>query len=486
MAEKTGPVAGHTTAALRHANRTQFAAATPSFGAARDYVLQLERLLAQTSAERNQLQAHLDAVHASTSWRVTRPVRWAAAMLQSKQDAPAAPVEHVEPLPRPIPTYDDWIAGAEAEVVARLLGAASPGGPAAAPTIGLVCIGSDAPPEADDTISVLVLSHDTPPADILAASLAQMDVHLVCFLDAHTQLSKDALALVAETAMREPDLDIIFGDEDWLDANGRRTRPFFKPGWNAAMQQASDLLGPCTFVRTSLLAAVAVEAGPAWRYDLANQVVEATRPERIGHIPAILCHRRAGLPGYDEALRQAAQLQLQRNGVRAQVVRGDHAWDRVVYAVTEPPLVSVIIPTLDHPELLQACTHGLLRETDYPRLELLIVDNGTTDPEALALLDRLAADERVTVLRDASPFNWAALNNRAAAQAAGDVLLLLNNDIAVLQPGWLTELVGQTIQPGVGAVGAKLLYPDGRGAACRDDHRRPGLPPPHLPICRGR
>jgi GT2 family glycosyltransferase len=105
---------------------------------------------------------------------------------------------------------------------------------------------------------------------------------------------------------------------------------------------------------------------------------------------------------------------------------------------------------------------GLMQRTDYAALELLIVDNGSTEPAALRLLDDLAHDGRVRVLARPGPFNWSALNNAGVAAMRGEVALLLNNDIEVIEPGWLQELVAHAIRPEVGAVGAKLLYPDGR------------------------
>ena len=464
MSEKAAPVAGQATAALKQANRSLFEAATPSFGAAREHVLQLQQKLAETIAQRDDWEAQVNALHASTTWRMTRPVRWAIEKLRPRREAPAVGVEPVVPTSRPIPTYDDWIARSEADVIAGLLALPLGGRPMAPSRIGLVCIGQDGPPASSgEGVSILSLPGGMSPAEIVATSLARLDVDLICFLDSGVTLAKDALDLVAVTAARDPELDIIFGDEDWLDEAGNRIRPFFKPGWNPEMQRAGDLLGPCSFLRASMVAGVPLSTGPAWQYDLASQVAAMTGPERIGHIPAVLCHGRTLPPGYADALREAVSAGLQRDGVQARVGNGNGAFHRIVYAMPEPaPLVSVIIPTRDHPELLGVCAEGLLHRTNYPRLELLIVDNGTTEPEALELLDRLAADSRVRVLRDPAPFNWSALNNRAAAQATGDVLLLLNNDIAVLEPEWLNELVSRTMQPGVGAVGAKLLYPDGR------------------------
>ena len=118
------------------------------------------------------------------------------------------------------------------------------------------------------------------------------------------------------------------------------------------------------------------------------------------------------------------------------------------------------MPTRDRADLLQTCLDGLLRRTDYPTLEVLIVDNDSQEDRTRRLFEALNADQRVRVLAYPGAFNWGAINNFAAAQARGEIVLLLNNDIDILQPGWLSEMVGQVTRPEVGVVGATLLYPD--------------------------
>jgi GT2 family glycosyltransferase/2-polyprenyl-3-methyl-5-hydroxy-6-metoxy-1,4-benzoquinol methylase len=212
-------------------------------------------------------------------------------------------------------------------------------------------------------------------------------------------------------------------------------------------------------------------------YDLVLRATAATAPARIRHIPAILYHWRRGSreqPSFSDASlarcisasRRAIAEHLERAGIAgARVVPAPAhpIWNRVMFPIPTPaPLVSVIVPTRDRPELLARCADAMLWRTDYAPLELLLVDNDSQDPDALALLDRLATDSRVRVLRRPGPFNYSAMNNAAAEEARGQVLVLLNNDIDVIDSGWLTEMVAHAMRPDVGAVGAKLLYPDGR------------------------
>ncbi|HEY2618378.1 MAG TPA: glycosyltransferase family 2 protein [Acetobacteraceae bacterium] len=139
------------------------------------------------------------------------------------------------------------------------------------------------------------------------------------------------------------------------------------------------------------------------------------------------------------------------------------AFTRVIRPLPDPaPLVSLIVPTRDRAELLARCVDGLLRRTDYRPIELLIVDNDSTEPETHALFARLAADPRVRVITSPGPFNYSALNNRAVNVARGDILVLVNNDVDVIERHWLTEMTALVVQPDVGAVGAKLWYADDR------------------------
>ncbi|MCB0048621.1 MAG: glycosyltransferase family 2 protein, partial [Caldilinea sp.] len=136
---------------------------------------------------------------------------------------------------------------------------------------------------------------------------------------------------------------------------------------------------------------------------------------------------------------------------------------RVRYRLPDPPpLVSVIIPTRDRLDLLRAAVDGVRVRTDYSAIELIVVDNDSREPETLTYLCQLANEEGVRVLRQPGAFNYAALNNAAAALATAEVLCFLNNDIVVTQPGWLTELVSQAMRPEIGAAGPLLRYPDGR------------------------
>jgi GT2 family glycosyltransferase len=124
------------------------------------------------------------------------------------------------------------------------------------------------------------------------------------------------------------------------------------------------------------------------------------------------------------------------------------------------PMVSILVPTRDRAELVGACARGVLQETDYPPLELLILDNDSQESETAELFDELRKDSRVRILPMPGPYNYARINNLGAAQASGEILVFLNNDIEIVRSGWLREMVSHAVRPDVGCVGAKLLYPD--------------------------
>jgi GT2 family glycosyltransferase len=135
---------------------------------------------------------------------------------------------------------------------------------------------------------------------------------------------------------------------------------------------------------------------------------------------------------------------------------------RVRFAVPQPaPLVSMVIPTRNGLDLLRPCVDSILRRSTYPAFEIIIVDNGSDDPACLAWMQQAAKDPRISIRRDDRPFNFSALNNAAVADARGEFIALVNNDIEVITPGWLEEMVSLAARPGIGAVGARLWYGDG-------------------------
>lgn len=247
----------------------------------------------------------------------------------------------------------------------------------------------------------------------------------------------DVLAPGASAAYRRTAVTtqagIVYADDDLIDDKGERHAPHFKPRWNAELCRHFDYLAGSCIVRADALQLAAV-SGPDWAGQLIAAVVKKGGKKSVPlHLPHILHHRRTRPSPVVPA---------------ASVFSG------------QLPPVSVIIPTRNRVDLLRTCIEGLAR-TDYPDMEVIVVDNGSDDPATLAYLDALDL-ARHQVLRAPGPFNFSALNNQAARQATGELLCLLNNDIEVLAPDWLAIMAHQALRKDVGAVGAQLLYPDGR------------------------
>lgn len=265
----------------------------------------------------------------------------------------------------------------------------------------------------------------------------------------------------------EPRWRLIYTDSDRLGPDGERCDPCFRPDFNLDLLRSMSYLGElCLVERATLLAHGGYAALPgAEHYDLALKVLDACGEQAIGHISDVLYHMPLGTPAaVDEgSLRLALEAHLARRGVAAEVRAGLLPGTlRVSYQHATQPLVSVIIPTRDRLEYLEPCLESLLAKTDYPNYEVLVVDNQSEDPDALAYLEAIAQRDpsRLRVLRYPYPFNFAAICNCAARAARGEYLLLLDNDTQVVHPEWLSRMMQHAQRPEVGVVGARLVYPE--------------------------
>ncbi len=294
------------------------------------------------------------------------------------------------------------------------------------------------------------------------AALALAKGRFIGLLGHEDTLAPHALAEVVLRLAREPEAELLYSDEDRLDAQGRRGAPFFKPDWSPDLLRSVNYLSHFVVVRRSLLEEA---GGPregfqgAEDYELLLRLTERT--PRIAHVPGILYHARSNGTAQKASAAgvRALKEHLARRGEAGEVEEVAPRHYRVRYAVRGEPRVSIIVPFKDKPELLRTLTTSL-EKTRYRNYELLLVSNNSTRPETFALLEQLT-DPRIRKLTWDFPFNYPAINNHAARHAMGELLLFLNNDIEIIEPGWLEELIGQAQRPEVGAVGAKLLFPDG-------------------------
>ncbi len=296
-------------------------------------------------------------------------------------------------------------------------------------------------------------------------------------LDQDDLVTEDALAQFALELDRHPDAGLIYSDEDKIDEAGARSSPYFKPDWNPELFLGQNFINHLGLYRTGLVREVGgFREGfeGSQDYDLVLRCLERLEPRQIRHIPRVLYHWRmvAGSvaaapdakPYAREAARRAITEHLERKGIAGQVEASPENPEahRVVYSLGEKlPAVSIIIPFRDRVELLQRCLESVRAQTDYPDFEFVLVDNGSKEKSTLDFLKSQEPDSGTKVLRDTGPFNFSRLTNKGAAAARGEILLFLNNDIEAIEPGWLRELVSHAARLEVGAVGARLWYPDG-------------------------
>jgi len=308
------------------------------------------------------------------------------------------------------------------------------------------------------------------------SALSLVTADYVALMDHDDLLTPDALYRVAQQIIQHPEVMLIYSDEDKMDVQGQRYAPYFKPDWNPELFLSHNFvchLGVYKTAKLRELGGFNSAFDGAQDYDLALRYSETIDAQTIIHIPRILYHWRAvagstakGVqekPYAEAKIAKAVQAHLQRQGRLAQVTAHPCLPGalRVQYVLPEHlPLVSLVIPTRNGFHLLYRCVESIFSKTDYANYELIIIDNGSDDIVTLRYLQFLEKNQRVTVIRDNSPFNYSALNNKAVAQAKGELIALLNNDLEVINADWLGEMVSYAIHPEVGAVGAKLYYPN--------------------------
>jgi GT2 family glycosyltransferase len=308
-----------------------------------------------------------------------------------------------------------------------------------------------------------------------AIALARGD--FLAFLDHDDELTPDALLEIATLLHDNPDTDLIYSDHDILGIDGRRRFPSFKPDWSPELLLSYMYFGHLKVYRAALVRSVGgLRAGfeGSADYDLALRLVERT--ERIRHIPQILYHWRAApssmartsetKPQSFEAGRRALEEALRRRGIEGVAEQPSFAERaklglyKIHFRSTKHIPVTIIIPTRDKIDLLRSCVESIEQKTTHISYEILIIDNESRDPETLNYFAQSC--HQVISFENSGVFNFAAMMNLGVEQTQTEYFVLLNNDTLVINSEWLDELIGYGELPGVGAVGAKLLYPDGR------------------------
>lgn len=309
------------------------------------------------------------------------------------------------------------------------------------------------------------------------SALAIASGEFVCLMDHDDLLSPHALAYVAMAIHDHPDAQLLYSDEDKIDTANSRYDPYFKCEFNYELFLAQNMVSHLGVYRRSLLERIGgfregFEGAQDW--DLALRVIEKIESSNIIHIPRVLYHWRAFSgstalaieeKGYASKAQIAAvtahMMRIGKGDARIGLSPHSSGLLRVQFALPQPlPKVSIVIPTKDKVELLKVCVESIFDKTDYKNYEIIIVNNNSEEERTFEYFEELKR-RGVGVLDINAPFNYSSLNNRAVSEAKGEYICLLNNDIEIITPDWLSEMISFAAQPSVGCVGARLWYPDG-------------------------
>jgi GT2 family glycosyltransferase len=295
----------------------------------------------------------------------------------------------------------------------------------------------------------------------------------VALLEPDDFLADSALYWIVDAINGIPNIGMIYSDADKINDRGIRFDPSFKCDWNPDLFYSYDFFAHLGVYLTSLVKNVggfSAELEGAEDYDLTLRCLEVLHRNQVHHIPRVLYHCRTHAENARAAATQSCSARfagikalnehLARVGVNAKAASTPDGC-RVRYSLPDPaPLISLIIPTRNGLQLLRNCVASITDKTTYKPFEILIIDNGSDDPDTLLYLKDIGSREGIRVIRDDRPFNYSALNNAAVRLARGSIIGLINNDIEVIGSDWLSEMVSHAIRPEIAAVGARLWYPD--------------------------
>ena len=309
-------------------------------------------------------------------------------------------------------------------------------------------------------------------------ALASAQGEWVALLDHDDRLHPLALFGVVEALQSRSNANVVYTDEDKIDTQGVRFDPYFKGEYNRELMWAQNMVCHLGCYRRELVKEIGgftLGLEGAQDHDLALRMIEKSSTDQVMHVPRVLYHWRA-IPGStaqsqeakpyaESASKRAVQAHLLHMGIGAKVESAPEIpnMNRVRLDLPLPlPLVTLLIPTRDRIGLLRTCIDSVRNKSTYPHIEIIVIDNGSVEPDSLSYFASLN-EQGVRVIRDDGPFNFSALNNKAAEEAQGEFICLMNNDIEIISPDWLEEMLSFAALPGVGAVGARLWYPENQG-----------------------
>lgn len=292
------------------------------------------------------------------------------------------------------------------------------------------------------------------------------------FLKAGTFLSPHCLYWMFKEA-RNLDVDLIYSDHDYITEDGKRSNPYFKPDFSLEFLRSTNYIDWAFAVNASLLLKIEnlnnTDFLNSDSHTLLFKIIENTSLTAIKHIPAILFHfplenkKNNQTDITNKKLNEVNPVEehLSKLGIKSKVDKISHNCYKVIYEIRQRELISIIIPTKNKTYALKTCVESILNKSTYENYEIIIVDNKSTENEAIEYYKKVSNNPKIKILFYNKPFNYSAINNFAVTKARGEVLVFLNNDIEVITPQWLEIMLGCLQQPKVGAVGVKLYYPNG-------------------------
>jgi GT2 family glycosyltransferase len=313
---------------------------------------------------------------------------------------------------------------------------------------------------------------------IAEASNSALDLatgDFAALVDNDDELSQHAFYMMALEINKYPNAVLLYSDEDKITSGGMRFNPYFKPDWNEELFLQQNFICHLGVYKISLLKEIGgftKESAGAQDWDLALRVIAKAGPDKIRHLPYILYHWRV-IEGStaQSTMAKPYVLEAQKNSVINYLKNTgtDEAEVEIIPSISQlrvrfslpkhNPLVSIIIPTKDQLSFLRRTIESIQEKTSYKNFEILVVNNSSKETATLEYFDTLRK-QGIQVIDDLRPFNFSELNNGASKFANGEVLGFLNNDLEVISEDWLSEMLSSLYRPGVGAVGAKLYYPN--------------------------
>lgn len=309
------------------------------------------------------------------------------------------------------------------------------------------------------------------PESLLAGAnqaLLEEDTHWIGLLRLGDTLSPETLLMAAEAIERHPEWKVVYTDDDLLDVHGHLHSPRIKPEFDLTLARSTPYVSGLVLARWDEYALVQgfdPELADWAEYDLLLKIAERNGTAAVGHLAIPRLHRMDTRSSPPETHVRALEKHLTRTQTAADLF--PHSYPESVqlsYPLPRQALVSIIIPTRDRLPMLSRAVESLLEKTNYPAFELLIVDHASTTPATRDFLSGISAmnNPKLRVLYAPSAESLAGLFNLGAKEARGELLLLLHDDVAALQPDWLDRMIAQIERPGIGAVGARLISTEGR------------------------